>query len=243
MEEHPGWLIVRSHAPGRRWWLAGLLALLVAIAVYGSFQLGLYRGGFDAVDSAAQRTTLQRQVAQLERSQHQLQVQLAAAQEERVADIRERAAVARTIGELQAQVENQQQSLEFYKGLVEPQLGAAAATSVRVQQFHISALPVAQRFMLKFTLNRMTAPDRMINGTLSIRVDGSQGGSPGSIDLAGLTGGDSELPFDFRYYQHIEQSITLPVAFKPDSVTIEVRPARKDMSPYRQTFVWEVDPI
>jgi hypothetical protein len=26
-------------------------------------------------------------------------------------------------------------------------------------------------------------------------------------------------------------------------VTIEVRPARKDMAPYRQTFIWEVDPI
>ena len=82
-------------------------------------------------------------------------------------------------------------------------------------------------------------------GQVSIAVaQVSQAGTPASLDLASLSSaGKGELPFSFQYYTDIEQPITLPTAFKPNSVTIEVRPSRKDMAPYRQTFIWEVDPI
>ena len=58
------------------------------------------------------------QIDHLQQAQQQLRVQLAAAEEARVAEVRERSEVARTIGELQAQVERQQQDVEFYRGLV-----------------------------------------------------------------------------------------------------------------------------
>jgi len=244
MDQIPGKLVVvRAYAPARRWLRLVLVLVLAAVALYAVFELGRYRAGYDTLRATEQRNALQQQVAGLQQKQQRLSAQLAAAQEERVADIRERSEVARTIGQLQTQVEQQQQDVEFYRGLVTPQAAQKANVTVRVQQFHIAALPVAQQFMLHFTLNRITQPERVINGTLVITVDGSQNGMPGSADLATLTGGKNELAFDFRYYSDIEQQITLPVAFKPDSVTIEVRPARKDMAPYRQTFLWEVDPI
>jgi hypothetical protein len=89
----------------------------------------------------------------------------------------------------------------------------------------------------------MSQPEHPVAGTFSITVAGSQGGNPGTVSLATLSAGLSEVPFNFRYYTDIEQPITLPAAFRPDSVTIEVRPARKGVAPYRQTFLWEVDPI
>jgi len=243
MDEIPSRLVIRAEASGRRWLGLATMLLLVLVALYVAFELGRYLAGYDAVRAAGERAALQRQVALLQQTQHQLRVQLASAQEADVADIRERTEVARTIGELQAQVERQQQDVQFYRGLLAPQLGQQINTTVRVQQFHITPLPVAQKFMLRFTLNRMTQPERSIDGTLDITVDGMQAGSPNTVDLATLTGGQKEVPFSFRYYADIEQPITLPIAFKPDSVTIEVRPARKDMAPYRQTFLWQVDPI
>ncbi len=243
MEQIPGQLVVRTYAPVR-WWIGLGLALgLAGVALYAAFEVGRYQAGYNTLHASAQVSALQQQVAQLQQAQHRLNVQLAADQEAQVADIRERTEVARTIGQLQAQVERQQQDVEFYRGLVAPQAAQAANAMVRVQQFRIAALPVAQQFMLHFTLNRITQPERDISGTLAITVDGSQNGAPGTADLATLTGGKNELTFGFRYYTDIEQQITLPVAFKPDSVTIEVRPARKGMAPYRQTFIWEVDPI
>jgi hypothetical protein len=243
MEQMPGKLVVRTYAPARRWVGLILTLVLAAGALYAAFELGRYQAGYDALRAAAQVNALQQQIAQLQQTQRRLDVQRASDQEAQVADIRERAELARAIGQLQAQVERQQQDVQFYRGLVAPQAAQAANATVRVQQFHIVALPVAQQFTLHFTLNRMTQPERDINGTLAITVDGSQNGMPGTVDLAALTGGKNELAFDFRYYTDIEQQITLPVAFKPDSVTIEVRPARKGVAPYRQTFIWEVDPI
>ena len=98
--------------------------------------------------------------------------------------------------------------------------------------------------MLRFTLNRLTQPERADQrharrSPSTARSDGT----PAVPSLAALTGGKNELPFNFRYYSNIEQPITLPADFKPDPVTIEVRPTRKGVAPYRQTFVWEVDPI
>jgi len=243
MQEIPSRLVIRAHAPGRRWLGLATALLLALVGLYVAFELGRYLAGYDAVRAAAERAALQHQIDQLQQTQRQLRLQLAVAQEAQVSDIRERSEVARTIGELQATVERQQKDVAFYQGLLAPQLGQKIDTAVRVQQFHITALPVAQRFLLRFTLNRTIQPERSIDGTLAITIDGVHDGMPDRVDLASLTGGKNALPFNFRYYTDIQQSITLPVAFKPDSVTIEVRPALKGMAPYRQTFLWEVDPI
>ena len=54
-----------------------------------------------------------------------------------MAEVRERSELARTIGELQAQVEHQQQDVEFYRGML-AQPGQQDTVSVGVQQFHIA---------------------------------------------------------------------------------------------------------
>jgi len=67
-------------------------------------------------------------------------------------------------------------------------------------------------------------------------------GVTASVDLATLTAGKTrELPYSFRYFTSIEQPVTLPADFKAERVTIEIRPARKSVAPYRQTFVWNPD--
>ncbi|HTW75647.1 MAG TPA: DUF6776 family protein [Steroidobacteraceae bacterium] len=243
MDEIPRRLIVRAQPSAQRWLAAAMALVLMGVALYLAFEGGRYVAGYDAMQAATERSALQRKIDQLQSAQHGLQVQLAAAQEAQVSDIRERSEVARAIGELQAQVERQQQDVQFYRGLLAPQLGQQPDVAVRVQQFHINATSAAQQYLLRFTLNRIVQPERSVDGTLAITVDGSQAGMPATLDLASLAGGKQELPFNFRYYADIEQPITLPAAFKPDSVTIEVRPAGKSMAPYRQTFIWEVDPI
>jgi hypothetical protein len=95
---------------------------------------------------------------------------------------------------------------------------------------------------LRFSLSRLQRPGEPISGALGITVDGTQDGGPVSADLALLTGGKNELAFNFRYTTGIDQPVTLPADFKPDRVTIEVRPERKGLTPYRRTFVWTVDP-
>jgi hypothetical protein len=239
--EIPGRLVVRTYAPARHWIMFAVLVLLCSLALYVAFELGRYKAGFDAMQAAAERETLQVQIGQLQQEERETRVQLAAAQEGRVAEVRERSELARTIGELQAQIETEQQDVEFYRGVL-AQPGQQATVTVGVQQFHIAPLPGSQKFALRFSLSRLQRPGEPISGALGITVDGTQDGGPVSADLALLTGGKNELAFNFRYTTGIDQPVTLPADFKPDRVTIEVRPERKGLTPYRRTFVWTVDP-
>ncbi|MCC7464032.1 MAG: hypothetical protein IT480_16430 [Gammaproteobacteria bacterium] len=239
----PGRLIIRTYAPVRRWLVLLALALLVLLSLYLAYEFGHYQAGFDGIEAAQERARLQDRIDELSATLKEQRVQMAAAAAQQTAQVRERAEVARTIGELQADVARQQQELEFYRGLALPQGAAASAAPVRVQQFQVEARDEAARqYVLRFSLNRLVRPEEQIAGQLAIMVDGERNASAASIDLAALTGGATSLvAFNFRYFASIEQPITLPAGFRPQRVTIEVRPGRKGVAPYRQTFVWAVE--
>jgi len=237
----PGKLVVRTYAPARRWVTVAILLLLTGLALYVMFELGRFKAGYDALQAAAERDGLKQRIEKLERTERELRVQLAAAEQARLGEGRERAEIARTIGELEAQVARDQQQMGFYRGLV-AQPGQPAADAVQVQEFRIAKLSGEQQFALRFNLSRQQRPEEAVNGTIVLTVDGTREGVAASMDLATLTGGKNELTFNFRYFAAIEQPITLPADFKPDRVTIEVRPGRKGVAPYQQTFVWNVEP-
>lgn len=233
----PGRLVIRTHAPVRRWLMLLTWILFTALGLYLVFELGRYKAGFDGIDAAKQRAVLEDQISALEKTQRDLRVQLAAANETQVAQSQERADIARSIGDLQAQVSAQQRDLEFYRGLV-AQPGTKPA-SVQVQQLKIVPQSVAGQFLLRLTLTRAVRQEDSISGTLTITIDGDRGGTAASLDLADLAGIQrGSLPFSFRFYANMDQLVTLPADFKPQRVTVEVRPSRSGVAPYRQTYVW-----
>jgi hypothetical protein len=240
--EIPGKLVVRTYAPARRWTMLASALLLGVVALYLAFEFGRQKAGFDGIQAAQQRTALEGQIAALQSTVHDLQVQLSAADEARISQVRERSEVAKTIGELQAALGRAQQDLEFYRGIANPVAGAKPQP-VRVQQFQVLATNAAARsYTLRFALNRPTRPEESTTGTLGVTIEGERAGAAASIDLATLTEGKQrELPYSFRYYSNVEQPVTVPADFRPERVTIEIRPARKGLAPYRQTFVWNPD--
>ncbi len=240
--EIPGKLVVRTYAPARRIILLAVTVLLGLAALYLMFELGRQQAGFDGIQAAQERARLEDQIAELQTDGHQLRVQLDAAEAAQVAQVRERSELARTIGELQAGLGRAQQDLEFYRGIANPQAGAKPQT-VRVQQFQILTVNAAAReYALRFALNRPTRPEESSAGALAVSIDGERAGASATVDLATLTAGKTrELPYSFRYFTSIEQPVSLPADFKPERVTIEIRPARKSVAPYRQTFVWNPD--
>ena len=240
--EIPGKLVVRTYAPARRIIILAVIVLLGLASLYLMFELGRQQAGFDGIQAAQERARLEDQIAGLQNNAHELRVQLDAAETAQVSQVRERTELARTIGELQAGLGRAQQDLEFYRGIANPQAGAKPQT-VRVQQFQVLTVNAAARaFALRFALNRPTRPEESNAGVIAVSIDGERAGASASVDLATLTAGKTrELPYSFRYFTSIEQPVTLPADFKAERVTIEIRPARKSVAPYRQTFVWNPD--
>ena len=240
--EIPGKLVVRTYAPARRFMMLGSALVLGAVALYLAFEMGRQKAGFDGIQAAQQRAHLEDQIAELEKTARDMRVQLAAGDSAQVSQVRERSEVARTIGELQAELGRAQQDLEFYRGIANP-LGGNKPQPLRVQQFQVLTVNAANReYSLRFALNRPTRPEESTVGTLGVTIDGERAGAAASVDLATLTAGKSrELSYSFRYYTNMELVVTVPADLKPERVTIEIRPARKGVAPYRQTFVWNPD--
>jgi hypothetical protein len=208
--------------------------------MYIVYELGRFNAGYDRLEAAQQRTELEVEIERLSKTNRELRTQLAELDTIRIGRAREQAEVTRTIGDLQAQVARQTQELAFYRGIVAQ---SAAAVGVKVQQVHITPGPKAQRFIVHIALVRSVRPDTVAIGTVGLSIDGAASdGKPMTLDLAALTPGkQKELPFNFRYFENLDQDVSLPVGFQPGKVAIEVRSNKKDVAPASQSFVWSVD--
>lgn len=233
-------LVVRTHAPQRRLVIIGIVALLAAFTMYIVYELGRFNAGYDRLAAAQQRTELEVQIERLNKSNRELRTQLAELDTIRIGRAREQAEVTRTIGDLQAQVARQTQELAFYRGIVAQ---GATAVGVKVQQVHITPGPKAQRFTVHISLVRSVRPDSVAVGSVGLSIDGSTpDGKATTLDLPALTPAkQKELPFNFRYFENLDQDVALPAGFQPEKLGIEVRSSKKDVAPASQSFPWTVD--
>ena len=127
-----------------------------ALAAWLMYEYGRRTAGFDGRQAASERAVLQTQIDDQARQMRELRVQLAAGEEANVAQVRERSEVARTIGEMQAQLARAQQDLQFYRGIANPR--GAGAAAVAVQQFVV--LTRAANFSLLPNMSAARAPDK-----------------------------------------------------------------------------------
>ena len=231
-------LVIRAHSPARRLIIIGVITLVAAFALYIVYELGRFNAGYDRLEVAQQRTELEVEIERLGKSNRELRTQLAELDTIRIGRAREQAEVTRTIGELQATVARQTQELAFYRGIVAQ---GAAAVGVKVQQIHITAGAKAQHFMVHFALVRSVRPDSVAVGSIALSVDGtSADGKPVTLDLPALAK-QKELPFNFRYFENLDQDVALPAGFHPEKMAVEVRSNKKDVAPASQSFLWSVD--
>ncbi len=248
MTELPAHLVVRRAAPLKRVLLVVAVALTGAAALYLAYERGRYDGGYDQVAAAEQQESLRGEIAKLTKRNGALSARVAELDTLRIGRAQERAELARTIGDLQAQIARQSQEIAFYRSVLSE--GAAArGEGLELRQVRITPGAVAGHFDVHLTLLERTQPEVDTKGMLELSVEGSEGGKPVTLDEAALTGGTiHEQVFGFRYFQTIEQEVSLPQTFHPERLTVEVRPRPrpaahdgKSEALLVQSFPWRVD--
>ena len=236
----PPKLVVTTYAPIRRWITIVVLVLVVAGSVYGMFEFGRYRAGYDVVAGLKQRTELHNEIAAQETTISELRAKVAQLESSTVGQTREREEVQRTIGDLQAQVARANQELAFFRGIVTQNANSA---EVKIQQARMVATATANKFRVRVTLVQPMKPDTVVSGVVVLSVDGEVDGKPGRADFATLSGGKRrEIAFTFRYLENIDEEITMPPGMKPEQLLVEVRSNRRGSAPVQQSYVWSVDP-
>ena len=232
-------LVVRQRTPAWRTALLVTAAVIGLFGLYVVYELGRYDGGYDRQAAAQQRTALEVRIERLEKDNREMRTRLAEADTIRAGRAPEQAEVARAMGELQAQVARQSQELAFYRGLVAQN---ANTLGVKIEQLHITAGPRPATFIVHMSLVRSGRADTAAIGTVHLSLAGSTDGSARSLDLAALSGGQvRELRYNFRYLQNFEQELSVPLAFKPEQLVVEVQSSRHDVAPLSQTFLWTVE--
>jgi hypothetical protein len=233
-------LVVRRRAPALRvlLWTAGLL--IAAFGIYVVYELGRYNAGYDRQAVAQQRTELEVRIEHLTGDNRDLRTRLAEFDTIRSGRAREQAEVARTIGDLQAQVGRQSEELAFYRGVVAQ---GAATLGVKIEELRITATSQPGAYVAHMALVRSGRADNYAAGTVQLSVDGMFGGTEKTLTLTELTGGKQrDVHFDFRYFQDFDQDLAVPSGFKPEHLVVEVESNRKDVAPLSQTFLWSVEP-
>jgi hypothetical protein len=232
-------LVVRQRAPVLRTVLLIAALLLGVFTLYVVYELGRYNAGYDRQAAAQQRTVLEVRIEHLQKDNRELRTRLAEADTIRAGRAREEGALARAMGELQAQVARQSQELAFYRGVVAQ---SATAPGVKIEQLRITAGTRPATYIVHLSLVRSGRAEGAASGSVHLSLDGTYDGGPRSLDLAALSGGKArELRYDFRYLQSFDQELSVPLAFKPEQLIVEVQSSRHDVAPLSQTFLWTVE--
>ena len=72
-----------------------------------------------------------------------------------------------------------------------------------------------------------------------IKVAGQKDGKSQELGLKELTAGErTSLKMRFKHFQNVEGRLSLPEAFEPQSLIIEVKPKTKNAKPIEQEFDW-----
>ena len=231
--------VVRQHRPALRTALLLASVLVGLFALYVVYELGRYNAGYDRQAVAQQRTALEVRIEHLEKDNRELSTRLAEDDTIRAGRAHEQAEVARSMGELQAQVARQSQELAFYRGVVAQN---ANTLGVKIEQLRITPGTRAATFTVHMSLVRSGRADSEASGTVHLSLDGTYDGRARTLDLAALSGGQvRELRYNFRYLQNFDQELAVPLAFKPGQLVVEVQSSRHDVAPLSQTFLWTVE--
>jgi len=214
-------------------------ALLGAVLLlYGAYETGRYQGGYSKFAEIQRRRELNTQIEQLSETNDKLKADLAAAELARTVDKQAYSDVEKTLADLQAQVLKHREELTFYRGIVSPEDGIGG---LRIQRFQILPGAADHQFRLQLVLVQSMRQDAAAIGAVNIAVEGVRNNAPAELALSqigGETRADGQVDFKFRYFQELEQDITLPPDFEPRAVTVEVRSGK--LQPVRESYPWQI---
>jgi len=233
-------LIVKQHRPVRNRLLTLLLLAVLIGGAYGLFEYGRTRGGYDLLASRSALAQRDKEIARLNREAEQMRDSIALLQTSRGIDSEAYQQVEARLQVLQGTIQEQAEDLAFYKGIISPEDGQAG---LKIRKFQVRQAATPGNYLLQLVLIQAKQHDRRVSGVVQLSLDGTRNGEPVSLDIKTLRaepGASADTAYSFRYFQDLEEEVTLPEGFKPERVSVEVRPTGRSARIIREEFSWNV---
>ncbi len=214
-----------------------VIAALILGASYLVFEFGRIRGGYDVVAAAEQRQAYEAEIEGLEKEIVALNEQIALLETHRDIDGEAYREVEASLTELQAKIQEQQDAIAFYRGIVSPKDGNAG---LRVQDLRLSRGEDEREYTIRLVLVQAMKHDRKVSGNVNLRIDGVENGVEKSYSYGELLPDDADRSwaFSFRYFQDFDRRVVLPDGFTPERINVNVESRTRSIASIEESFPW-----
>jgi hypothetical protein len=210
---------------------------LAVICGYLIFEFGRISAGYDILGIAAERQAHEAHVADRDGTIASLRQEVALLETHRNVEQESYKEVEAGLLDLQAKIQEQQDAIAFYRGIVAPSDGNAG---LRVQDLKVTRGGKEREFNVRLVLVQAMKHDRKVSGDVSVTVEGKQNGVATALSLAQLVAdrSDAKWVYSFRYFQDFDRQIILPDGFAPERITVEVHSRTRSIASIEDSFVW-----
>jgi hypothetical protein len=233
--------VTSAPATRPRWTWVAVVAAVVAVALVAGwvgFGYGQRTAGHYAAANAASQAAIEGQVDQLKGENERLNAKVAELEMARRLDRDAYGAIERTLGDLQSRLARQGDDLAFYRSIVSPEDGIQG---LRIQRFDVMPGAAPREYRLKLTLVQAMRHESIVSGLAQVTLAGMQGDVMRQYSIGELLDQPrAQLPFSFRYFQTLEQSVTLPEGFEPYEADVRLQSNKLRGGPVQQAFPWKV---
>ena len=230
-----GELIVKSHRPWLRWLLLIGSWVGVFVVALSSYWLGQIQAGYNLVETARERESLKQSLTEQEGENKQLGEQVMVLERTQAIDSQSYGVVRDDLKQLQEEILELREEVEFYRGIVSPRDRQAG---LDIQTFKLEPTDEERLYHFDLVLSQVLKNERFVKGVVKLFVHGVQDGEPLSLDFRDISPNKSVgRSISFRYFQRMGGDIRLPEGFVPRDVMIEMVPQGRDA--VSKTFPWD----
>lgn len=228
---------LQQHSTGRTVLVRLVVAALVVVVGYLVYEFGRISAGYDVVDAAVERQAFEEHIDGLNQEIADLKQEVALLETHREVDREAYRDVEASLVTLQAKIQEQQDAISFYRGIVSPADGNAG---LRVQDMKLTRAKEERAFNLRLVLVQAMKHDRKVSGDVNVTVVGSLDGVETEYTFADIKGPDDDAAwkFSFRYFQDFDRQLVLPDGFEPERITVQVQSRTRSISSIEESFAW-----
>ena len=223
---------------GRGPWTAVSIVVTALVAGYLSFEFGRIQADFNVIETGDERQAYEDRIEALESEVADLKQQVELQKTHRGVEQEAYRQIEASFADLEAKIQEQQDAIAFYRGIVSPEDGARG---LKVQDLRLVRGNNEQLFHLRLVLVQVKQHDRPVKGEVAVTIDGEQNGEEKTYALKDLVPEDTDAqwPFAFRYFQDFTRTLVLPTGFLPERINIEVRSQTKSVASISESFIWQ----
>lgn len=225
------------HGPGLSTGRRAAVVLAILVGAYLIFEFGRIQANYNIVDAIAEQQAFVGEIDALEGQISELKQEIALLETHRNVEREAYQVVETNLTDLQRKIQEQQDAISFYRGIVSPKDGGRG---LRVQDLKLTRGKDERHYKIRLVLVQVMQHDRSVKGQVDFSLEGAQDGVATTYKLAQLLPeeGSSSWPFAFRYFQDFDRELILPDGFMPEKINVEVISNTKSIASVKQSFDW-----